>query len=59
LFDTVQLVVFGPFWRPNTRAYFDDFSIETGTTAPVPEPATFVLALGGVAGLLLVKRLRR
>ena len=25
-FDTIQLVVSGPYWRPNTAAYFDNFS---------------------------------
>jgi hypothetical protein len=24
-FDTIQLAVSGPSWRPNTVAYFDDF----------------------------------
>jgi hypothetical protein len=24
-FDTIQLVVAGPYWRPNTTAYFDNF----------------------------------
>jgi hypothetical protein len=34
-FDTVQLEMFGPAFRPNTVAYFDDFSISANS---VPEP---------------------
>ena len=33
-FDTVSLVVTGPYWRPNTEAYFDNFSF-----APLPSYA--------------------
>jgi hypothetical protein len=42
-FDTVQLDMQGPAFRPNTVAYFDDFSL-TATTA-TPEPATFVVVI--------------
>lgn len=34
-FDTIDVVVSGPFWRPNTTAYFDDFSFEA---ANAPDP---------------------
>jgi regulator of replication initiation timing len=33
-YDTVDLSVSGPFWRPNTTAYYDDFNF----TALAPEP---------------------
>jgi hypothetical protein len=42
-FDTVQIDVQGPVWRPDTVAYFDDFNI-TATTA-APEPGSFVLVV--------------
>ncbi len=49
-FDTVQIDVQGPVWRPDTVAYFDDFSITATTTTP--EPGTLgllslALLLGG------------
>lgn len=28
-FDSVQLCMFGPSWRPNATYYFDDFSLDT------------------------------
>jgi hypothetical protein len=34
-FDTVQLEMFGPGFRPDTVAYFDDFSLNANT---IPEP---------------------
>jgi hypothetical protein len=52
-FDAVELDVSGPDWRPNTTAYFDDFNVTTGA---VPEPSTFILLLGGLAGLGLKRK---
>lgn len=31
-FDSVEISVSGPFWRPNTVAYFDDFSFQVNAT---------------------------
>jgi len=31
-FDSVDIFVSGPFWRPNTVAYFDDFSFQVNAT---------------------------
>jgi hypothetical protein len=50
-FDTVQLEMFGPGFRPNAVAYFDDFSI---TSSTVPEPRNLgwvmpALFFGGLA----------
>lgn len=48
-FDSVQLNMFGPSWRPNATYYFDDFSVTD--SAPVPEPATMILLSTGLVGL--------
>jgi len=32
-FDSVTIFMSGPFWRPNTVAYFDDFSFQTSATS--------------------------
>jgi hypothetical protein len=31
-FDSVDISVSGPFWRPNTVAYFDDFNFQGNAT---------------------------
>jgi hypothetical protein len=52
-FDKVKLQEFGPGWRPNMNAYFDDFSAITA-----PEPLSCALfILGG--GALFGRRIRR
>jgi len=54
-FDTVQIDVQGPAFRPDTVAYFDDFSIMASS---VPEPGTLVsvfLSLIAFAGYLYPK----
>lgn len=52
-FDTVQLNESGPYWRPDTYSYWDDFSYD----APVPEPGTLVML--GTGLLSAVSMLRR
>ncbi len=44
-FDTVNLFLFGPSWRPAWETYFDDFSV-TYHSASVPEPGALALLLG-------------
>lgn len=53
-FQTVQLSMYGPTWRPAWTSYWDDFQV---TAYSVPEPAS--LALVGIAGLPLLRRRRR
>lgn len=53
--DRVDIFMSGPFWRPNTAAYFDTFSFaETG----VPEPAQFYLIGAGLFGLGVLRKIR-
>lgn len=55
-FDSVRINMAGPLWRPNTSAYFDDFSMQA-ESASIPEPATSLLACVGVV-LLAARRWR-
>lgn len=48
-FDSVRMNISGPLWRPNTTAYFDDFSIQAES---VPEPWTLLLTGIGVLWLI-------
>jgi hypothetical protein len=57
-FDTVQLEMFGPGFRPNTVAYFDDFSINA-TTVPEPQNMAWVLPallFGGITVRTFVRK---
>ena len=57
-FDTISLHVSGPFWRPNTLGFYDDFSMSAEET--VPEPASVLLCCPILAaGVLLRRRVRR
>lgn len=50
-FDSMRMNISGPSWRPNTTAYFDDFSIQADS---VPEPETLLLT--GISVLWLFLR---
>lgn len=53
-FRYVDLAVSGPFWRPNTLVYWDDFQVNAESAA-IPEPSAAVLVGCG----LLILGLRR
>jgi len=55
-FDTLSLNVTGPFWRPDTIAYFDEFSMRATSGSPVPEPATALLMAPVLAAVFLMRR---
>jgi hypothetical protein len=56
-FDSVNLEMTGPNWRPACVTYFDDFSFNG---SPVPEPSTLaLLAIGAVSLLAYAWRRRR
>ncbi len=50
-FTGINLVMYGPTWRPAWSAEFDDFQF-----VPVPEPSTWALGSLGLIGLWFVRR---
>jgi hypothetical protein len=51
-FNRVFLNMSGPYWRPDTASYWDDFQVSAD---PVPEPASLLLL---TSGLLFLARLK-
>lgn len=51
-FDTLYLNESGPYWRPNTYSYWDDFSYD----APVPEAGTLMMVGSGLLTTLGILR---
>jgi len=47
-YDNVLLFQSGPYWRPNTGSFWDDFSYHATST---PEPGTLLLLGTGVTGI--------
>jgi len=59
-YDRLDIHFSGPVWRPDTIAYYDDFSMQAEEIVPEPEPASVLLCaplLG--AGLILRRRMDR
>lgn len=50
-YNNVSLFQSGPYWRPDTRSYWDDFSYQA-----TPEPTGLLLWGTGVAGIAGVRR---
>jgi len=55
-FDHVQLQLAGPWWRPDTEFYFDQFSVNAN---PVPIPGSVLLMGSGLLGLVGWRRFRK
>jgi hypothetical protein len=57
-YDSFYIGISGPAFRPNTIAYFDDFSLSADPATGVPEPGTFVFGALAIllAGLQSLKR---
>jgi hypothetical protein len=53
-YDKLEIHFSGPFWRPNTMAYYDDFSMQA--TEVVPEPTSIWLCAPILGAGLIVRR---